>query len=114
MKRSVKFEGRPPTSKALRRSGNSKQIRSSKTRLSVDMRTPWLVASSPLPSPPLEERENIWRVPSQRELVNNFGADVRPLTSAVTKFAKPRRFGFRVLNLIRVSDFEFRIFTSCK
>jgi hypothetical protein len=97
MKGSSKFEVR-----------SSKQIRRAKmTRRSVDMRTPWLVASSPVPSPPMEEREKTRRARSWCKLAANFGADVRLLTSAATRSMETLIFGFRVSNLIRVSGFEF-------
>jgi hypothetical protein len=117
MKGSSKFEVRPLSSKALRRSRSSKQIRRAKVPLtptrSVDVASFVNVGlandSFPLtPALSLGEREKIWRAPSWRKLGMNFGAGVRPLTSAATRSIETLIFGFRV------SGFEFRTLTSCK
>jgi hypothetical protein len=91
---------------------SSKQIRNSKKQfLSVGKRENGLVPSSPLPSPPVEEREKAARQIIRFEPGLTICARIRLLKSASTK---ARKFGIRGLNLVRVSSFDFRLFTPCK
>jgi hypothetical protein len=91
MRGSAKFEVR-----------SSKQIRRAKVPL------------TPALSPSDGERGNARRALSWRKLGANSCASIHFVKSVATKSVEPGRFEFRDLNLIRVSGFEFRIFTSCK